>query len=477
MRQLPRRVFQFLLPSFLHPSSNNSEPRKNNVAALDGLRGVACLIVFNAHLTHSLTLSWVSGLGVNGGYNLPRFPFLRLPYLGWSMVNVFFVISGYVLSYKPFRQWDCERDPRATYGTIAVSVLKRGPRLYLPTFIALFIIAVSSYLGAFDVARRNWLMEKALLDAKKPTLWKFHESEPPIFNTLSAQLIDAWSKAVAMFQIINWRTNIHSGTYDTHTWTIPVEFRTSMLLFMFLAVVLNMKPNSRVICFCVVMLLAAFSELFDVVCFFGGALLAMWDVEHLQASLPSTKETAKVTAAVSWKTGMLLFVGGLFLLSASTQTIAPDPFYGGIAALFPAQVRDKGAYPRAIGSIMTTWAVVHWPPAKALFTNKFCGYLGKISYALYLVHGSVIRAILHVLIPITYKWTGDGTFTGQTWVGTTVAWCVGTAACVPVSIWISDMFYRAVDIPTVRLCKWIETEAYKWRPKIRAVATGVAEMI
>lgn len=187
------------------------------------------------------------------------------------MVYIFLVISGYVLSYKPIRQWDADQNPRAAYGTIAVPILKRGPRLYIPTFAALYIIAFCSYFGIFDAARANFKFESN-------KRWALHEPSPPKLETFWGQFVNAGGHCIAMFKLINWRFNIHSGDYDRHTWTIPLESRTSMLLFLLIAITLNVGLNRRIVFFCVLILLAAFAELFDVVSFFAGAMLAMWDI-------------------------------------------------------------------------------------------------------------------------------------------------------------------------------------------------------
>lgn len=468
MRQLAKRTLQFFLPSFLASSAPNQE-RQNNIAVLDGLRGVACLIVFNEHLTYNISFTWVYGFGSGQKYQLNSLPFLRALWTGWSMVDIFFVISGYVLSYKPIKQWDVEQDPRTAYGTMAVSILKRGPRLYVPTFAALYIIAFSSYFGVFDAARANYQFESN-------KRWTLHEDEPFKLETFWAQLVSATRHCIAMFKLWNWRLNIDSGQYDLHTWTIPVEFRTSILMFILLAITLNMSLNRRVVVFCVLMLLAAFSELFDVACFFAGALLAMLEVQRrMLISLPLSREKAKIPTAVSWRMGMLWFTVGLFLISVPIEDIIVDPFYHSMAALFPKQTRDKGAWVRAIGSVITTWAVMHWPPAQALFTNRYTAYLGKISFAFYLVHGAIIRAVFHVVLPKYYKWSGNSDPATRTVQAKVIAWFVGIATCLPPSIWVSDVFWRAIDIPTVRFCRWLEKKAFEWQPKIRGPVDYVAQ--
>ncbi|KAF9878891.1 hard surface induced protein [Colletotrichum karsti] len=135
----------------------NSDPRRNSrdkIRALDGLRGIACLIVFNYHFFWP----WTPFIMLGSGANPPGAP---EPYVGWHqlpiicllhrgrpMVAIFFAISGFVLCRHILRAIH-ERRVEAAYKSLASSVLRRVFRLYIPPTISMFLVAVLAQLGAF----------------------------------------------------------------------------------------------------------------------------------------------------------------------------------------------------------------------------------------------------------------------------------------------------------------------------------------
>ncbi|MEC7726454.1 MAG: acyltransferase family protein, partial [Planctomycetota bacterium] len=61
----------------------------DRIAALDGVRGVAILLVL---VMHSLYIGPLFGLDVMAH------PYARAAWLGWSGVDVFFVLSGFLIT-------------------------------------------------------------------------------------------------------------------------------------------------------------------------------------------------------------------------------------------------------------------------------------------------------------------------------------------------------------------------------------------
>jgi peptidoglycan/LPS O-acetylase OafA/YrhL len=118
---------------------------------LDGIRGVASLVVL---LTHTLVnthqeLYFGFGSGPSGNYYVLQLPFIRLLYGGSSMVAMFFIVSGYVLSFKPLQnarlaQWN------DLYLQLSSSVLRRTARLLIPSLLVSGTTMVFAQLGAFD---------------------------------------------------------------------------------------------------------------------------------------------------------------------------------------------------------------------------------------------------------------------------------------------------------------------------------------
>lgn len=95
------------LPSFLR--CEKKKPRTiHSTAYLDGLRGVAALFVafdhyvaqFFPYISKGYLSQDKSEPGAGENNRFVQLPIIRVFYNGWFMVSIFFVISGYVLSYK-----------------------------------------------------------------------------------------------------------------------------------------------------------------------------------------------------------------------------------------------------------------------------------------------------------------------------------------------------------------------------------------
>ncbi|KAK3360075.1 hypothetical protein B0T25DRAFT_601408 [Lasiosphaeria hispida] len=116
-----------------HPPTTT---RPSATAYLDGLRGLAALIVFFCHLAYTcfvIAPGWGyvdpgppedAPASANNRHVL-KMPFLRLLYSGPPMACAFFVVSGYALSLRPLRLARGRRF-EALSGTMASLVFRRG---------------------------------------------------------------------------------------------------------------------------------------------------------------------------------------------------------------------------------------------------------------------------------------------------------------------------------------------------------------
>jgi len=460
----------FLLPSFISkkltkvsstdktklPTTEKtrtpSTEKITGIPALDGLRGLACLFVFNEHLTYNLTQTFLYGYGVDDRRFMVQFPFLRIPWSGFSMVAIFYVISGYVLSYKPLRLMRAG-DDAAVHKTLVSSIFRRGLRLYLPPFAAVLICGFLIWAGVFQAATTVFEHENNYMG--------LHEPIPPRLDTLISQMYDALKNACNMLKIWDWASrSISAGHYDLHTWTIVIEIRSSMALFLLLAATARLKHWCRLL---VVVLFAFFcvaTDREDVLLFTSGMLVAEIDMmrKHrgTSISLPGLPIRDVRKSSLEGAVWLMMFIAGLFF--ASTATVGGDstPGYRILSELVPACFSDRAAFLRAIGAVLTTWSVANSRLLEPIFTNSLASYLGKISFALYLVHGNVLKTIGYMAMPVIYAITGDGTRAGQSTDGIVKAWVLMVLAVVPLTFWVADIFWRAVDIPCVRFARWLE---------------------
>jgi peptidoglycan/LPS O-acetylase OafA/YrhL len=122
---------------------------------------------------------------------------------------------------------------------------------------------------------------------------------------------------------------------------------------------------------------------------------------------------------------------------------------------------------RCVGGLLTTWSCVNSSAVSPLFTNRFAHYLGKISFALYLTHGCMIRSIGYVIIGTMRRMSGAMTRETTSLHQLIGFWLLGYLLMLPFFAWAADLFRRAVDVPSVSFARWIE----------RKLSVGVVKQI
>ena len=464
----PINLFRQLLPSFVADvvfPDHKPKHRIHPTSYLDGLRGVASFIVFFCHYTENNWSILTPGYGINS--EIPerwiQLPYFRIIFSGRPMVHIFFVISGFVLSYKPIKAIHA-RDLDKCYTALASSTFRRAFRLFGPCVASTFMIMV--------------LMQFGFLYNAQP---------------LGAQIQD-WIKVV--FHKItwgwDWDKDLGPG-YDIHLWTIPIEFAHSMLLFMVILMLSRVRMRARqAMVFGLMMYCLACGKWagFE---FLSGLFLAEWHV--LQSAKPQVKEWESTEALYdpqqyhtrasrAWRIGkpllhvflvmLALFIGGWpnadaektpgirwFLDKtpspfAEMGGLAPQKFWFGISAAF------------------IVWSVGELDMLKRLFESPIAQYCGRISYAIYICHGPVLDLYQgHILC--NPPWPGKGKpgeegfqpevigcgikgfFGVDTTMQLMLGWSIGLLLLGPIVIWAADVFWRAIDDPVVVLGRKMET--------------------
>lgn len=135
-------------------SASSSNKNRDKIRCLDGLRGIACLIVFNYHFfwpwTPAIMLGWgaLPPRSPEPHWGWQSLPIVCLLHRGRPMVAIFFAISGYVLCRHILRAIH-ERRLESVYQSLASSVFRRAFRLYIPPAISMFIVAILAQVGVF----------------------------------------------------------------------------------------------------------------------------------------------------------------------------------------------------------------------------------------------------------------------------------------------------------------------------------------
>lgn len=464
--------FQALVPTFLKPVAANAPAKRLHPTAwLDGLRGVAAFFV----VWHHASLLWF-GWHLHSGYGsaegekyIMQLPFLRLLISGPPHVAVFFVISGYALSYKPLRLSRQGRINEASE-SIGSSVFRRHTRLFLmPVFVS-FVACMLTYLGLYGA--KNW--KGVALPSR----------QPPQASTFSGQLkhwlASVWQLTNPLSKELN-----RGGTfmYDQNLWTLPVEFDCSLVLFLCQAAFNRFRPRMRMAFMSLIAALALRYIYWQVFLFLVGMIICDLHFEIEGVGAPKKEEPSTTADGNDFDTvsigpstprarnmarlknlvkriphpsaaffnrhrnfiGISLFIVSLYVLSIpdAGRGAAKTPGYRTLAAWAPAYHKSKGALDAWYMPLAATFLVLaidRTPSLQKMFMHPFPQYLGYISFSMYVIHGTVIWTIGHWTVRKTVALTGSST---QLRYGLGIFMCAIVVWTVIVVL--SDLVARTLD--------------------------------
>ncbi|KAI8298799.1 hypothetical protein K4K61_011327 [Colletotrichum sp. SAR11_59] len=485
----PKALLWCFVPSFLHPTDPTKPPKQLHPTAwLDGLRGIASFVV----VCHHWSLV-VYPIELHKGYlsdDKPMFiqlPIIRLAVSGYWAVCVFFVISGFALSYKPMKLLSQNR--RADFAIAAASsAFRRYIRIFASPAVTTLVIALMTYAGWFQHGAR-------------PKTLIFPRLRPPVAGTLYGQLEHWFVKIVGFADPVSRNTRRGNNfPYDAALWTIPIEFDCSMVIFLAHVAFSRLRPGVRLFLHVFVSCYTLWFNMWEFFLFFAGLLLAdlhfhfqpasgefhegeggwnalpRWtnslrrdsfarfqsmiagsptfsnfrsSIQSRRDSLSSSPSLPKFKKVI----GISAFIFSLWLLSYPhlVNDAAATPGYRALTAITPKQYKSGDSLWIPLGAILLIFTIDRVPSLQRMFNRLLIQYLGRISFMLYLVHNSMLWM---------YGWHTWQFMTSITGVATSwqYFWSVFWASCffLPVVIVVADFFQRYVDSNAVAFAAWLE---------------------
>lgn len=320
----------------------------NRQPHLDSLRGIAALVVLLEHYFAAFYPYTV--FGTRGDYrqiapweNLAFYPPFGTLIAGHVAVCLFFILSGYVLSFRFLGEQGGASD--------LVAAIVRRP-------IRLGALIVFTMIVAFELTHGGFFYhhEVAEITSSKPWLASFL-TEPVPLSALARDLLSPFQ----------W-----GRTYNPPLWTIQTELYGSIAIFVFLLFFSASAYRRAILVALVVVLTPSFYQAFAV-----GALLA--DIKK-QGDLRAL--SPRSLAAL---TGVAVY------FSSFPQQCSPDCLSGTVYAWLPAIATD-GGYPM-IGAATLFVVVLASGRAHALLNQPGLLWLGRMSYAVYAVHFLVLGSL------------------------------------------------------------------------------------
>jgi peptidoglycan/LPS O-acetylase OafA/YrhL len=362
------------------------------IVALDGLRGVAAIMVLLHHallmLPQFADYEWYSRLPAHpslGEFLLLRTP-LRLVWAGQERAIMFFVLSGFVLSLP----W-LNGKPQS-YGRF---LLGRLCRIYPPYLAAMTLAALGSILMGGHVLPKASVYFNELGWARNPDA-----------GTLPSILLVL--------------TNHHGDYINEAVWSLTWEVRVAILFPLLMLPILRWRSLGATQVYAVFLLLgpaaryllAAHPDLGEMLrngcgytgCFVLGSAIAM--------------NRSKIA---EWFGGRHSVFGWLCLTLGLWICWAPWPhLYNEIVG---------------IGAALVIVAIIGTARLRKWLAGESWLWLGKQSYSLYLIHVPVVMAIVVLCGGEVPLWA-----------------CLSV---IPLSIGLGQMFHLYVELPSVALAQKI----------------------
>lgn len=438
--------------SWFWPKSRPSFEKLRPTAYLDGLRGFAALLVYWHH--HELWAHDISGhnsifengFGYEDKYHTVAFPGIRHFFSGGHYaVSTFFVISGYVLSLKPLNLIQTA-DYLDLGDHLASALFRRWLRLFLPLIATMIMYATMWHLFGIWVRgtkpQSNWWDE----------MWAFY-AEFKNFSFVYKEGGNPWL------------------TYSFHLWSIPAEFKGSMVIYTSLMAFSRCSLKAHL--WCEVGLVFYFMYVADgwyCAMFVSGMLLCHLDILAHKGELPRFLARLEPYKTFIYYHLLLfsLFLGGVPSENRDIEQLAKNRGWYYLSYLKPQAVFDYKWFYLFWAATFLVAAVprINW--LKRFFETRFCQYLGRISFALYMVHGPVLWTLGDRLYLATGwqtdeqmehigHWANKLPLPGSGPLGLEVSFLVPHIILVPVTFCLAELVTRAIDTPSVKLASW----AYK----------------
>ena len=509
---LLKDFIRYLLPSFMQ-TRKRTEPTKppHPTAYLDGLRGVAALLVaishFLAQFAPELYEGYGSGPKKNAASNtfILQLPLLRIITAGQFMVVLFYIMSGCVLSIKGLKQARNNQQAGFTK-TLTSSVFRRWVRLHLPVIAAMAISMLISRAQGWRRLSRNWLdppqsfkshrrspaelglkelASELLLSIEPRESYKSNSGGPvrlvwyhqmaPRMETMTGQLRHWLHGVVAVCDpFLVGRIGRAAGEYNAGgvLWTIPSEWLGSMVVFL---VLLGMGWTPGVMRPGLIMLVAIYAHLtskWDIASFLSGMLIAelmlyrqeknarthntnvtlpVLQVEVGRATSHGLNEATKSAFRHKSQEAFMvaMFVAGIYLGCLPYSYPGSSLGFRTLWKSIPSWYPSPKKFYLCIGSVFVMISLTYSRPLQRFFSTSPIRYLGRISFSLYLLHSQIIRSIGIPIMSGCMQFVGGG----NTLLGYIAGFTLGFSILASISIWASDLFCRAIDEQSVELAR------------------------
>ncbi|CAK7272175.1 hypothetical protein SEPCBS119000_004986 [Sporothrix epigloea] len=351
--------------------------REGNVKWVDGFRGLASSLVVLTHLSRSFDLLLFDS--TDNDRAAPRviqYPFIRVLFQGRIGVSVFAMVTGYVCALKPLRLYR-QGQQDVAFKSMAKSALSRTPRLVLPASIATFLVWLACQMGAYNTA--------AHCDS-----WWIRETGPqPIHNF--------WHALQALFETIVSTFTHGWNRYDANQWTMLPLLLGSFWVYMFLMATAYVQPRYRmVLSMCLWLYFIQVNDPMFGMQFFFGVFLS--EAQNHPASGEFLHRYPRVCRLIFCPFFLIL---GCFIASypeAHPERVTWSRILHSVLSSVLPNDSDYSRFASGFGVQLMAIGLHFSPKMRDILANRVFLWLGKNSFAVYLLHGPLMRSVLAWLV-------------------------------------------------------------------------------
>lgn len=370
---------------------------KNKLKHIEGIRGLAAIIV----VLHHYTLAFYPALNFgdsnqmhigNGSFELmmARTP-LNLIYNGGFAVCIFFILSGYVLS----NAYHKTNNPKI----LLHYAIKRYFRLLIPVSASIIL--------AYSFMKVGFMNNAGLATITKTNDWlsgAFNQ-DGGLYDVIKNMFIDVFF--------------LKDNKYNPVLWTMTYELLGSFLIFSFLLAIHPFKYKMSLYITLVVLLFITDNNFYAA--FILGVILNKYMIQKQSAS--------GAISLPKWALISLLTVG-LYFCSYPICIDVNKTIYRFITFYFLTNYE----FYHVVGSFIIMFVIVHSERLKRLLSESIFSYIGKISFSFYLLHFIILCSCTCYLFTLFYPTYNYNSSVSLAFLGS-----------LPVIILTANLYYNCID--------------------------------
>lgn len=305
-------------------------------------------------------------------------PYIRVFFQGRIGVAIFSFVTGYVCCLKPIKLFHQGNHDKA-FAAISKSAIRRVPRLVLPVAIVLILSCLATQLGAFEVARHS---DGWGLDVTAP------EYFPNWFEALWTLIRD---------EVRVW--TFGQSVYGAELWTMMPILKGAFWVYVYLLATAQVQQRFRMM---IALALAMFrycaNDPFFGMQFFFGAFIA--DLQNPASDVPVVAFLAPHKSYMKWVRmfgSVVFFAVGFFIASLPDDHYDYQPWSEGLYEFFRAILPRDPDFPRfssGLGLDLIVMGIHFSSTARNILSSKPFIWLGRMSFAVYLLHNQILRSVL-----------------------------------------------------------------------------------